>query len=68
VRHRDHGDVHSREPSDLAREDSAGVDHDLCLDLAPIGDDPSDPVAVYIDRRHARVRVDLGAAAARSFR
>ena len=68
VSHRDHGDVHAGQPSDLTREDSAGVHDDLRVDLTSIGDDTRDLVTVDVDCGDARVRIDLGTAPARAFR
>ena len=66
MRHRDDRHLDPGERADLAREHAAGVDHDLRLDRALVGLDAGDAPAFDADRGHARVRVDLGAAAARA--
>ncbi len=51
VRHRHDRDVHAGERADLPREHAAGVDDDLGLDRALVGDDAGHAAALDRDRR-----------------
>ena len=66
VRHRHDRDVHACERAELLREDPARVDDDVRLDLALVGGDARDAAALDVDRGHAGVRLDLGAALPRT--
>ena len=67
VRHRHDRDGDAGEPPELGGEHAAGVDDDLRLDVALVGGDADDAAPLDRDRRHPRVRRDLGAVATRSF-
>ena len=54
------------ERAELLREHPAGVDDDVSLDLALVGGDAGDAASLDVDRRHAGVRRDLGAALPRT--
>ena len=68
VRHRDDRHRDPGEPSDLAREHASRVHQDLGLDPAFVGLDADDAAALNVDAGDTRIRVDLGAAAARPLR
>ena len=67
MRHRHDRDGDAREPPQLGGEHAAGVDDDLGLDVALVSRDTEHAALLDRDRRHARVRRDLRAVAARSF-
>ena len=67
VGHRDDRDVDPGERAYLARVHPAGVDHDARLDPALVRLDPRYLAALDRDPGHARVGVDLGASATRTF-
>ena len=52
---RNHRHPHPSHPADLGRKHPAGVDHDLGLDIAPLGAHAADPTTVDVDGAHARV-------------
>src|SRR5947209_4431605 len=68
VRHRDDRDDHSRERSDLAGEYAARIHDELRLDVALVGLDGGDAIALDADAGDARPCGDLGATAARALR
>ncbi len=60
------GYAHTGHPPDLRRVHAAGVDHDLGLDVAPLGAHATHAPAVHLDTRHPAVGEHAPAAPARA--